>query len=104
MTDDFGCAVADFKLLQIAIIVLRSTLACLLAICALLVLSLKFLLLSSSGGASTFGSAQQSMEAVAGKKKRSSSSQYERQRLDVPELRPWGVPKYQVPAFADVSV
>ena len=42
------------------------------------------------------------MEAVAGKKKRSSSHQYERQRLEVPELRPWGVPKYQVPAFADV--
>lgn len=42
------------------------------------------------------------MEQVAGKKKRSSSSQYERQRLEVPELRPWGVPKYQVPAFADV--
>ena len=44
------------------------------------------------------------MEAVAGKKKRSSSPQYERQRLEVPELRPWGVPKYQVPAFADVSL
>ena len=43
------------------------------------------------------------MEEVAGSKKKSSSNyQYERQRLEVPELRPWGVPKYQVPAFADV--
>ena len=46
------------------------------------------------------------MENVGGKKKKSSSNrQYERPLpLAVAELRPWGVPKYQVPAFADVSL
>lgn len=45
------------------------------------------------------------MDSKGGKKKRSSSGcQCERViPLGVAELRPWGVPKYQTPAFADVS-
>ena len=46
------------------------------------------------------------MNTVGSQKKRSNSSfKYERPLpLAVAELRPWGVPKYQVAAFADVSL
>lgn len=44
------------------------------------------------------------METIGGKKKRSSSScLYDTLPLAVAELRPWGVPKYQVAAFADCA-
>ena len=48
------------------------------------------------------------MDSKGGKKKRSSSSSSSNNKcecvipLAVADLRPWGVPKYQVPAFADV--